>query len=393
MQNRINRILEEIHPYKIYNNSKSVKGQWATYVPDPTKPSGRRAMKRNSLEALQTAIVKYYKRSSHLDMQLQAFFAKWVIFRRDETAVKPATIRRDMSLWRTHIKNIVIDEIQIKEYLVSDISAKLLYSFFRKITKDRKYTKKTICNIKGVLSGMLAYAVELGIIDHNPARNIDTKKLTYKPVPPKQDDVYTFHEAQLLLRYLEGLDDPYALAIRLDFNLFVRIGELAAIRWENVNIPNRRVFICQQITHEPELNDDLSFSNKKMKLEDYLKGYTEQGYRSEYLKDEAVEILKKAHEINPDGEFVFMPNGKPIVTLTFNKHLKKYCEAVGIPYRSSHKIRFYVASTAYNGENLVQISKMMGHSQVSTTLQYLRDVHQDDTCAELFNKLGKQDMF
>ena len=24
---------------------------------------------------------------------------------------------------------------------------------------------------------------------------------------------------------------------------------------------------------------------------------------------------------------------------------------------------------------------------------YLRDVHQDDTCAELFNKLGKQDMF
>ena len=112
MHNRINKILEEIHPYKIYNNSKSVKGQWATYVPDPTKPSGRRAMKRNSLEALQTAIVKYYKRSSHLDMQLQAFFAKWVIFRRDETAVKPATIRRDMSLWRTHIKDIVIDEIQ-----------------------------------------------------------------------------------------------------------------------------------------------------------------------------------------------------------------------------------------------------------------------------------------
>lgn len=113
---------------------------------------------------------------------------------------------------------------------------------------------------------MLAYAVELGIIDHNPARDIDTKKLTYKPVPPKQDDVYTFHEAQLLLRYLEGLDDPYALAIRLDFNLFIRIGELAVIRWENVNIPNRRVFICQQITHETELNDDLSFSNKKMKL-------------------------------------------------------------------------------------------------------------------------------
>ena len=192
MQNRIDRILEEIHPYKIYNNSKSVKGQWATYVPDPTKPSGRRFLRRNSREALCNAIIKYYKKSSDLDMPLQAFFTKWVLFRRDETAVKPATVRRDISLWKTHIKDIFIDDIQMSEYLVSDISAKLLYSFFRKITKDREYTKKAVCNIKGVLSGMLSYAVELGILDHNPARDIDTKKLTYKPVPPKLDDAYTF---------------------------------------------------------------------------------------------------------------------------------------------------------------------------------------------------------
>ena len=103
-----------------------------------------------------------------------------------------------------------------------------------------------------------------------------------------------------------------------------------------------------------------------------------------------MEVLKKARTINPDGEFVFMPFGKPIVTLTFNKRLKKYCGEAGVPYHSSHKIRFYTASMAYNGENLAQISRMMGHSQVSTTLHYLRDAKQNEDCSELFKKLGAQ---
>ena len=63
----------------------------------------------------------------------------------------------------------------------------------------------------------------------------------------------------------------------------------------------------------------MTFTEKKMVTEDYLKGCTSQGYRSEYLTDEAIGILLQAKCINPDGEYVFMPNGKPLVTLTFNK--------------------------------------------------------------------------
>ena len=85
-----------------------------------------------------------------------------------------------------------------------------------------------------------------------------------------------------------------------------------------------------------------------------------------------------------------MPGGKPIVALTFNKRLRKYCEAAGIPYRSSHKIRFYAASAAYDGQNLTAISRMMGHSQISTTLHYLRDVVQTDDYSEVFKNLGRQ---
>lgn len=69
---------------------------------------------------------------------------------------------------------------------------------------------------------------------------------------------------------------------------------------------------------------------------------------------EGVKILKKMKELNPDGTLLFMHEGGPLTTDSFNRRLKKYCREAGVPYYSSHKIRFYNASTAYDGKNLQQ---------------------------------------
>ena len=384
------RILEEIHPYRIYEN-KNVPGQWATHLPDPSRKDGRRLIRRNSYNRLCQAVIEYYLEKLHLDMSMDTLFDDWAIFRRDETSAKPGTVRKDVSLWRTHMREVKVDGKTLSNWKVTDITPKMLFAFFRKITKDRTYTKSMVNNIRGVFSGMFSFALERDLIQSNPVRDIDLKRLTYKPIMDKSDDVYTREEAQKLLAHLMWNDDPYALAIRLDFNLFIRVGEIAGLRWEDVDLENRRINIRHQITYEPELNDDMSFTDKKPVLEDYLKGCTSQGYRSQYITDDAIEILKKAREINPDGDLVFMPKGKPIVTLTFNKHLKKYCGEIGIPYRSSHKIRFYAASVAYDGNNLTAISRMMGHSQLSTTMHYLRDVTQDGDYSAVFKNLGRQE--
>ena len=77
-----------------------------------------------------------------------------------------------------------------------------------------------------------------------------------------------------------------------------------------------------------------------------------------------------------------------MTTNCFNRRLKKYCEECGITYHSSHKIRFYNASTAYNnGIPLTDLAKLMGHSQTATTLHYLRNVSNNDT-PEAFSYLG-----
>ena len=100
------------------------------------------------------------------------------------------------------------------------------------------------------------------------------------------------------------------------------------------------------------------------------------------LTNEAIKIIILAREINPDGEYIFMPYGRLMRTDTFNTHLKKYCNECGIPYYSSHKIRFTSASTLYNGKNLTQLSRALGHSQVATTMHYFRTVDCDDDMLE-----------
>lgn len=77
-----------------------------------------------------------------------------------------------------------------------------------------------------------------------------------------------------------------------------------------------------------------------------------------------------------------------MTTDRFNRKLKEYCEACGVPYYSSHKIRFYNASTAYTGDNLSTISSLMGHSQTATTLHYLRNVKHKKETRKAFSRLG-----
>lgn len=66
------------------------------------------------------------------------------------------------------------------------------------------------------------------------------------------------------------------------------------------------------------------------------------------LMPSAKAILEKIRQKNPDSEYIFIRDGQPLATVTFNRQLKKCCEELGIEYHSSHKIRFSTASIMYD---------------------------------------------
>ena len=232
------------------------------------------------------------------------------------------------------------------------------------------------------------HAIEEEIIEHNPVSDVNFKQFTYKPVENQSDNVFSYEETQKLLSYLQGIYEPYSLAIQLSFYLFIRVGETKAIQWQDIDYKNRSVYLHRQVTCARILNDDLTLSKRQVTVAKQMKGNTSKGFRKQYLTDEALSILKKAKEINPNGIYIFEPNGSLMTTDSFNRRLKKYCREAGVPYYSSHKIRFYNASTAYDGKNLTAISHLMGHSKVETTIHYLRNVHKDENPTLAFKNLG-----
>ena len=147
------------------------------------------------------------------------------------------------------------------------------------------------------------------------------------------------------------------------------------------------------ISHNPVSNVNFKqFTYKPVEVQsdvvNQMKGNTSHGFRKQFLTDEALKILHKAKELNPNGIYIFEPNGEIMTTDSFNRRLKKYCKEAGVPYHSSHKIRFYNASTAFDGNNLTTLSYLMGHSETATTLHYLRNVNKRKNDRLAFQNLG-----
>lgn len=124
--------------------------------------------------------------------------------------------------------------------------------------------------------------------------------------------------------------------------------------------------------------------NDKNEIVPCCKGHTEAGMRYLPLTDACSRILNEVKRINPDSEYLFIRDSKPLATVTFNRRIKKCCEELGINYRSSHKIRFATASIMHkNGATDTELQEMLGHTNLTMTNEYLKNITPH---AETYNK-------
>ena len=114
---------------------------------------------------------------------------------------------------------------------LKDLTVHDFIRYFRNITKDRSMTRKKFNNLKSILNGMLYLAIERGIIERNCLQDINYKQFPYKS---ENRDIfpYTEEERMLIINHLG--DDLYSLAIKLDFYLIIRIGELKGLKWTDI---------------------------------------------------------------------------------------------------------------------------------------------------------------
>jgi integrase len=235
----------------------------------------------------------------------------------------------------------------------------------------RKVAASTIRSAHSVLDQTYQEAVRLGIVERNPA---DGVQLPSKRKPPR--NVWTADEARRAVAYFA--DDPqWSAAIRLQLATAMRPGEVAALRWADVDLPRGRLAVRRTITRDRDHHVIIGDTPKN--------GRT----RTIALPDAVVEALTRWRKVLlerrlaavswVDQDLVF-PNecGGVLSQPAWQRRLDWVHEQTGVKRLHPHELRHTGATLMLErGVHPKIVSEILGHASIQITLDVYSHVSVD----------------
>lgn len=366
----------ESHPYKIYQGND---GKWRTYLPDQSKATKRRLIKRNTEKEVQEVIISHYRGVSNVPT-LESVYPKWLHYYslRCESV---ETIRRATIAWRKYYA----DTDLIKKPLSSLTKIKL-ETWVLELVRKHSMTKKQYFNMSLPLRQMMKYAKDCGYIKTNPFEDIrvNPKLFRKQKKKPSETQVYFEKEEVAIIseawkEFYENPDLGAPLALIFIFYTGVRLGEVVAFK--DTDIEGSFIWVNRMERKQFSCDDGLAYHQQENRdLVEHAK--TEAGNRKIYLTTEARKVLVtalfSARKKGFEQDFFLFMNGTERVTSDCVRYrLRKYCKKLNIPFRSPHKIRkTYISKLIDSGVNINTIRELVGHEDERTTYNsYCFDRH------------------
>lgn len=251
------------------------------------------------------------------------------------------------------------------EWMLGDITYHELL-IFRKMLVEEKGLKPSTVNqkIMKVISMVLKSAKMEGLIEINPMDGM--KRLT----EPKVDvDPFSPQELKHLLEIVREKRPEYYDMIYLWSMTGLRPGELCALKWKNVDYYNNQLLIR-------ETRHDVGGDGAPK---------TTSSEREITLRSSMVECLKRqeARTRMLDGYVFLTRDQNPFTPAFLKKKWDVILRLAGLRYRPPKQMRHTFASINIQlGENIVWVSKTMGHASVKMTLdtytRYIPDMGRED---------------
>ena len=248
---------------------------------------------------------------------------------------------------------------RIGDILLKELSARDIRALERALISDG-LTRRTVGLVHSVISGACRYAVQSEILDKNPASVFSAPRPEAMEVEtPDVEQV----KALLALAKAEG---HYLFAyLRLNAYTAMRRGESLALRWANTHLDKGYVRVVESAVKE---------RGKGMVVK---APKTKRGVRNIDLDDGTVEVLREHRErqemtgITAQTNLVFPGRkGRLMKPTTLDRDLKALAKRAGLPSFNLHQLRHFHASVSLrlNPGDLVTVSRRLGHSSVSMTM-------------------------
>ena len=289
-------------------------------------------------------------------------YAEYVInLKESGTKCKFTTLDNYKYLLRTVAPHI--GKIKIKELKASTLNE--LYMRFQsgEIT-GKPMSSKSLKNINGFISTVLQTACREGIVATNAARLIEPIKVTHKDPSTLELD-----ELHKLIDILKDEPIKWQAMLLMLINTGMRRGELCGLKWNKIDLNAGTVEISNNLLRSREtgeLREDVPKTRSSIRVlrlpSDMIV------YMRQYKAWQNEERLRLGEYFHDQGWVFAQDNGDPIHPESLSQYCGKLSKKSGI-HVWAHLLRHTQASILIaSGQPVNSVSKRLGHSQVSTTM-------------------------
>lgn len=278
------------------------------------------------------------------NMTLYQLTEEWLYI--SQGRLKPATHRRYKALQKNHIEHI------IGQYPVNKITTLTIHEF----SLDRLKVglqPQTVNTILIFIHSCLKYGQK--------QYSLPMPDIVYLSVPQKEMRVFSLEEQRLLTRYLETDTDIYKFGVLLALYTGLRIGELCALQWSDIQygcIKVRRTI--QRLMTDDQKGTELHVGPPK----------TATSMREIPIPSFLKEKVDHFYELGKDQQYVLGTKRIPVVEpRIMQTRFKEYLVELGISHATFHALRHTFATRCVEcGFEIKTLSEVLGHANVQITL-------------------------
>ncbi len=312
----------------------------------------------------------------------------------------------------THLKNFTVSELaritniapstirDIKnkkvtsEALLNKASIALMYDAdscsYTEI--EKRLAERTVLHHHRLLSSIFSMAVQWQVIKENPCTRVKAPKVSQKEINYLDDK-----QVKYLIELLDEAPIQYKTMIITLIYTGMRLGELCGLEWKDVDFDNEIITIKRTsqytkekgiFTKEPKTQTSIRTNKYPSVLFRLLKSY--RAYQNE-------ERLRLGDKWQDTDRLFTKWDGSPIYPNTLNKWLTRFIKDKDLPRITVHSLRHTNATLLISGGvDIRTVSKRLGHSQTSTTLNIYThaiasaDEKASETLQDILNPTSKK---
>ena len=241
---------------------------------------------------------------------------------------------------------------------------------------DSGLSPKTIRNRYSVLCQIMSYAIDMGLIDDTPCRNIRLPKTARAEA--KYYDMEDVHKLLDALSKVEIEDLTFKVAILVLLFGGLRKGELLGLNWDDVSFKDNTIHIhrARYVAPGEGIYEDTPKTASSIRYVTLPKEIMMELRILQVYQKERRLLLGPCYE---DSPAVFRgPLGGPIYPNSLWKWFTAFSKDNGLPELGLHGLRHTHASMLANANtDKVQISERLGHSELTTTLNIYTHLFED----------------